>query len=270
MKCRAKWRIHALPGLMLTALLGMVSANAQADAGWFESGDSMLRMDLQLLNDAEVIRLPVNEWPIPRAAVYYAMGNAKLHFASNSAVAAALARVRLRLEQSAPMNLSATANAGQPGRLRDFDDMAREDGEIGCSPHPGGARDHMRIALRKQNQIALAQPQRLRADGVSPTRTARDDVVLDDALRSRHHRGGDHARRRRLRHPRRAQVEIEIDRAGQPYRAEHVGEDVGLHPAPARRTPGHAGRTVGQPGASNGRTASRSGRTHMVMFIATA
>ena len=167
MKYRAKWRIHALPGLMLTALLGMVSANAQADAGWFESGDSMLRMDLQLLNDAEVIRLPVNEWPLPRAAVYYAMDNAKLHFASNSAVAAALARVRLRLEQSAPMNLSATANAGQPGRLRDFDDMAREDGEIGATA--SYRSDQFAVGLRV---TAVANPddgQEIRADGSHAT-----------------------------------------------------------------------------------------------------
>ena len=57
-----------------------------ADAGWFESGDARLRMDLQLLNDAEIIRLPVNTWPMPRAAVEYALSNAKTHFAVNAAV----------------------------------------------------------------------------------------------------------------------------------------------------------------------------------------
>jgi hypothetical protein len=53
------------------------------DAGWFESGDAQLRIDLQLLNDAEVIRYPVNQWPIPRAAIRYALAQAKDHHARN-------------------------------------------------------------------------------------------------------------------------------------------------------------------------------------------
>ena len=40
---------------------------------------------------------------------------------------------------------------------------------------------------------------------------------------------GDLPRRRRLRHPRRAQVEVEVHRAGQADRAQHVREDVSLH-----------------------------------------
>ena len=54
-----------------------VPSGCGADAGWFESGDTRLRTDLLLLNDAEVIRLPVNQWPLPRAAVQYALANAK-------------------------------------------------------------------------------------------------------------------------------------------------------------------------------------------------
>ena len=57
---------------MLAALLLLALAAARrprADAGWFESGDIVLRNDLLLLNDAEIIRLPVNQWPMPRAAV---------------------------------------------------------------------------------------------------------------------------------------------------------------------------------------------------------
>jgi hypothetical protein len=49
----------------------------RADAGWFESGDTQLRLDLQLLNDAEIIRYPLNQWPIPRAGIAYAIANAK-------------------------------------------------------------------------------------------------------------------------------------------------------------------------------------------------
>jgi len=50
------------------AICGAAHALA-ADAGWFESGDAQLRLDLQLLNDAEVIRYPLNQWPVPRAGV---------------------------------------------------------------------------------------------------------------------------------------------------------------------------------------------------------
>ena len=60
--------------VLLAALLPCAAVRpAAADAGWFESGDIGLRNDLLLLNDAGVIRLPVNQWPMPRAAVRYAL-----------------------------------------------------------------------------------------------------------------------------------------------------------------------------------------------------
>jgi len=121
---------------ILTALLlGAVAGPAAADAGWFEQGDTVLRNDLLLLNDAAVIRLPVNEWPIPRAAVRYAIENSKDHFATNSAVMAALARVRARLEATAPasargLDIETWLTAGEPGLLRDFDTIGRENAEL--------------------------------------------------------------------------------------------------------------------------------------------
>ena len=53
------------------ALLFFTSGSAaeRHGAGWFESGDVMLRNDLLLLNDAGVIRLPVGQWPMPRYRV---------------------------------------------------------------------------------------------------------------------------------------------------------------------------------------------------------
>lgn len=42
-------------GLILT----VAPRVAAADAGWFDASDLQLRTDLQLLNDAEVIRYPV-------------------------------------------------------------------------------------------------------------------------------------------------------------------------------------------------------------------
>jgi hypothetical protein len=119
------------------ALLGILSwrSPALADAGWFESGDAQFRFDLQLLNDANVIRYPLNQWPIPRAAVSHALANAKDHAATNTAVAEALERVRARMAafDTAGMGFSAVARGGDPGLLRDFDSIAREDLELGGS-----------------------------------------------------------------------------------------------------------------------------------------
>jgi len=120
--------------ILLGALLAVTCQTARADAGWFESGDSQLRLDLQLLNDADVILLPLNQWPLPRAAVQYALAHAKDHVAVNAAVAAALERVRAR---ATPRPRGAHAfdtgvSGGEPGLWRDFDTLAREDGEFGA------------------------------------------------------------------------------------------------------------------------------------------
>jgi len=121
--------------MLAALLLGVVAGPAAADAGWFEQGDIVLRNDLLLLNDAEVIRLPVNEWPMPRAAVRYALEHGKGHSATNEAVLAALARVRARLDAVAParrngVSFDASLIAGDAGLLRDFDTVGREDGEL--------------------------------------------------------------------------------------------------------------------------------------------
>lgn len=118
---------------LLAGLLALAALPARAaDAGWFASGDTQLRIDLQLLNDAEVIRLPVSYWPLPRAAVRYALGNAKEHFATNTAVMAALERVRARVSPPASGRLvfDTGIRGGEPGLWRDFDTIAREDGEL--------------------------------------------------------------------------------------------------------------------------------------------
>src|SRR4051812_2428603 len=89
-------RAAALTWLLLVGL-GAAGSEARADAGWFESGDTQLRLDLQLLNDAEVIRYPISQWPVPRAGLQYAVDRAKEHFATNAAVQSALERVRARI-----------------------------------------------------------------------------------------------------------------------------------------------------------------------------
>jgi len=152
---------------LLTALA--IGAPALADAGWFESGDSRLRADLQLLNDAEVIRYPLNQWPIPRAAVRYALDNAKDNFATNAAVMAALARVRGRLKavENRSLSLHSVARGGDAARLRDFDSIARENAELG-----GGVDyDNGRFSTGV-NVVGVATPddgQQVRADGSHAT-----------------------------------------------------------------------------------------------------
>jgi hypothetical protein len=117
----------------LLVLLAQAPA-ARADAGWCASGDTRLRIDRQLLGDAEILRLPVTQWPFPRAAVPYALSNAREHHATNSAVAAALARVRVRaaVPAGAGWSFDTGIRGGEPGLGRDFDTLAREDGELGA------------------------------------------------------------------------------------------------------------------------------------------
>jgi hypothetical protein len=155
---------------LLGGFLALAAAQVQAaDAGWFEAGDTQLRLDLQLLNDAEIIRLPISHWPLPRAAVHYAMTNAKEHFATNTAVMAALERVRARIAPRSGGRLlfDAGIRGGEPGLWRDFDTIAREDGEIGA----GMEWNRGRISLGL-DVTAVADPadgDELRLDGSQAT-----------------------------------------------------------------------------------------------------
>lgn len=156
-----------LSALLLTTL--MVSEAARADAGWFASGDTQLRMDLQLLNDAEVIRYPLNQWPVPRAGVQYALAHAKEHYAINSAVQAALERVKARaaVPGDGQLDFDAGIRGGQPGLWRDFDTLAREDGELGAALQWDSGRFSIGAEV-----TAVANPEdddELRADGSHAT-----------------------------------------------------------------------------------------------------
>ncbi|MEO8064336.1 MAG: capsule assembly Wzi family protein [Pseudomonadota bacterium] len=147
-------------------LLGMLASAgpASADAGWFESGDTQLRLDLLLLNDARVIRLPVSQWPLPRAAVQYALANAKDHFATNAAVSTALARLRARMVPAGDeLRFAASARAGEAGLLRDFDSISREDAEIGGRADYTGRR--FAAALNFTAAVDPDDGQQLRVDG---------------------------------------------------------------------------------------------------------
>jgi hypothetical protein len=158
-RLRRTWAVALLP------LLAVLPRAAGADAGWFESGDSLLRLDLQVLNDAEIIRLPVNQWPMPRAAVEYALANGKPEFAQNAAVMAALERVRARLGAATRpgFTLSGSLTAGEAGLLRDFDSPGREDAELALSAGYTGKRAE--AVLRISGVADPADDDRLRLDG---------------------------------------------------------------------------------------------------------
>jgi hypothetical protein len=154
--------------LIAACLLGFVSSGAFADPGWFESGDTLLRKDLQVLNDAQVIRLPLNQWPIPRAAVRYAMDNVKEHFALNEAVILALSRVRRRLGQKQDaIEIGISATAGQASLLRDFDSTGREDGEL--SARAGFESQRLGLSIRATAVTNPNDQQEVRLDGSNAT-----------------------------------------------------------------------------------------------------
>jgi hypothetical protein len=149
---------------LVAGLILLSSPWVRADAGWFESGDTQLRIDLMLLNDAGVIRLPISHWPMPRAAVREAMVHSRAHFATSAAVKAALDRVNSRLQPaSTSWRIAAMVGAGDAGRLRDFDSLAREDFELGGKASYDSGRLSMSL-----NLTAVGDPadgQNLRPDG---------------------------------------------------------------------------------------------------------
>jgi hypothetical protein len=162
--------MEAMKRLVLWAALLSCAAvrPAAADAGWFESGDMLLRNDLLLLNDAGIIRLPVNQWPMPRAAVRYALDHAKDHFATNAAVMAALARTRDRAGLlHAGFTFDGSVTAGNAPLLRDFDAFGREDGEL--SARAGFATPSLEVSLRVTGVADASDDRALRADGSHAT-----------------------------------------------------------------------------------------------------
>ena len=140
-----------------------MSAPACAEAGWFESGDIQLRVDLALLNDADVIRLPVSYWPLPRAAVQEVIEQAREHLALNAAVSGALERVRQRVIPPQGWRFAAALSAGESGLLRDFDSLAREDFQA------GGTADYDSPRFSASLELGVvtdpADGQRVRPDG---------------------------------------------------------------------------------------------------------
>jgi hypothetical protein len=153
---------------LLGVILALGASMARADAGWFQSGDTQLRLDLQLLNDAEVIRLPVSQWPLPRATLRYAIEQAKEHSATNRSVADAMDRVRARLATGTPgIELDMDVRGGEPALWRDFDTPAREQAELSA----GIGYDHSRFSAHVEITAVTDFDDRsgVRADGSQAT-----------------------------------------------------------------------------------------------------
>jgi hypothetical protein len=156
----------------IVACLLACAGPAMAEAGWFESGDTVLRGDLMLLNDAGIIRLPVTQWPVPRSAVRFAVENAKGHFATNRAVMLALERVRSRLAGSRPGARGGflgdvRVTAGEPALLRQFDTLGRENGEVSASA--GYATERFEASVRAAAVADPSDGQTGRLDGSHAT-----------------------------------------------------------------------------------------------------
>jgi hypothetical protein len=98
----------------LAVLLACVGAAAHADAGWFEPGDSQLRLDLQLLNDAKS-SLSAQPVAYPACRVAIRIGDANEQQANNAAVKLALDQVRLRLKPAAGRDSIRRARRRPPG-----------------------------------------------------------------------------------------------------------------------------------------------------------
>jgi Capsule assembly protein Wzi len=100
-------------------------------APWADVGDRQLRMDVEILKSAGVIRGPVNSWPLPWAQIdngINSIGNAPLA----PHVAAALARVRALSDRARATNafevMAAATNKVQ--LVRDFGGGARERADV--------------------------------------------------------------------------------------------------------------------------------------------
>src|SRR5688572_16709507 len=167
-RSRRPARVSRVCWLAACVVLASLSGPLHAEATWFEAGDLALRTDLQLLNDAGIMRVPLQQWPLPRAAVRQALSGAKQHLATNASVVAALDRVRARLDEfGKPLRFDGFATVGEPGRLRSFDTLGRESSELGAAMNYSQGRFASTLKV-----AAVTDPddgQSVRADGSHAT-----------------------------------------------------------------------------------------------------
>lgn len=120
--------------VIAAAILVLLLTAGAADAEPFaRPGDTLLRADLQLLNDAGVLNMPLSAWPLSFGDI--ARGLHAIDSANTSpAVAAALARVRERVRWESGADAwrfdFGLSLAEKPRVIRSFENTPREEGEI--------------------------------------------------------------------------------------------------------------------------------------------
>lgn len=145
----------------------LLSRGIAAQGFFLPSDDLRLREDLTLLADQGVVKLPVNEWPLPRRDVAEAAATANIEALAEPALRAALARVQAAsadpqdADQWKLREVSVTA--GQPGLLRDFGTLGRENGEVTSTG--GASTDRYGITLAATGVVNPSDGQHIRFDG---------------------------------------------------------------------------------------------------------
>ena len=113
--------------------LGLSFAQAIQAGPWIAPGDSALRSDIQLLGDAGIIRASLMTWPLSWGDVMNSIDESA--GSGSPAEIAALARLRRRAAKEtvigeAQFNAYGSASKN-PVQIRSFEDVPREDAEIG-------------------------------------------------------------------------------------------------------------------------------------------
>ncbi len=146
----------------------LLSRGIAAQGFFLPSDDLRLREDLTLLADQGVVKLPVNEWPLPRRDVAEAVAAVKPETLAEPALRAALARVQAASADAQDAGSmedpgGAASPAGQPGLLRDFGTLGRENGELTTSG--GASTDRYGITLSATGVVKPSDGQHIRFDG---------------------------------------------------------------------------------------------------------
>jgi hypothetical protein len=150
---------------MIAAVL--LARGAPAQGFFLPANDLRLREDLMLLVDHGVINLPLNEWPLARRDVAEAIANAKPEAFGEVALQVALARLQRASAEPDDADVwkirEVRASTGQPGLLRDYATLGRENGEL--TSVGGVSTDRYSITLAATGVVDASDGQDIRFDG---------------------------------------------------------------------------------------------------------
>lgn len=145
----------------------LATATAFAQGAFLETGNSRLREDLMLLADEGVISLPLNEWPLARQDVVAALDGVDEHELQEPALRLAFQRVRgstsLAPDAATWKLREVGLTAGQPGLLRHYGTLARENGELRSVG--GVTTQRYDITLAATGVVDASDGQDIRFDG---------------------------------------------------------------------------------------------------------